>query len=58
MSLAEWQARFVGATLLVAPLGWDCFGKDEDNVTVSFRKRLMNVREVPKTNSGRVHTVG
>lgn len=60
MRLAEWRARFQGPTLLVAPLGWDCFGKDEFEIPV--RKRLVNPESSgilhPKTNSVRVRTVG
>lgn len=36
MSQAEWQARFEGATLLVAPLDWDCFRKLDDSDNVDF----------------------
>lgn len=55
MRLSEWRARFQGPTLLVAPLGWDCFGKDEFEFPV--RKRSVNPEYIPKTNSVRVRTV-
>ena len=42
MSLTEWKALAKGPTLLVAPLGWDCFGLDEDETLFPVRKHLMN----------------
>ena len=56
MTLVEWTARFQGSTLLVAPLGWDCFRRLEtQDFPVPVRKRLMNPdknRRLTATGSG------
>lgn len=61
MRIAGRHSHREGPTLLCAPLGWDCFGKNEESFSVSFRKRFMNPISVsptlPKTNSARVRTV-
>lgn len=61
MRQADWHSRFEGPTLLCAPLGWDCFGKDEEIFKIPFRKRFMKPeyfrKKNPKTNSVRVRPV-